>query len=295
MAPLQIGLIRSTKALLEGRGGGRLLRPWREIIKLLKKDTLRYSNGSQVIAVGSVVTLTSSLVLALVVPALTLNSIIHPDFFVIISLLTVSAISQGIVGLANGTSFGGMGSSRHLTLLALAEPTLLISIYALSISSHTTNLDTIIQLRASHPMQIISPVGILVVASLVIAVLSETGRLPVDNPTTHLELTMIHEAMTQESSGRDLAFQELASAVKLSVLSALLANLLIPWPLSSSLSIGLILSAAALGIKLAIVGVVLSAGETYLAKVRLFRVPELLAGSLALAFVAVIISGVTAK
>lgn len=293
LSPLQIGLIRATKARLEGRSGGRLLRPWREISKLMRKETIRYGVGSSIMAAASIVTLSSSLALALTVPSLLQNSIIRPDLFVIVSILTIGAISQGMVGLASGTSFGGMGSSRHLTLLALTEPTLLISIYALSIASHTTDLAKIIQLRALHPIEVVSPVGILVVASLVIAVLSETGRLPIDNPATHLELTMIHEAMTLESSGRDLAFQELASSIKLTVLTSLLANLLVPWPIDPSISLGIAPAIFALCLKIAVLSIALSVGETFLAKVRLFRVPELLAGSLAIAFIAVIVSGVT--
>jgi formate hydrogenlyase subunit 4 len=295
ISPLQIGTIRATKALLEGRRGGRLFQPWREVVKLLRKETLRYRNGSTLVAMGSVAVLASSLTLALVIPSVTFASAIPPDLFVIVSILTVNAVAQGLIGLANGTSFGGMGSSRHVTLLALAEPTLLIAIYALSIEVRTSNLASIIQIRASNPSQIVSPVGILVVASLVIAVLSETGRLPVDNPTTHLELTMIHEAMTLESSGHDLAFQELASWIKLTVLTSLLANLLLPWSIASTLSPAMIPAALFLIAKVAIIGATLGVAEVFLAKVRLFRVPELLAGSLAIAFIAVIISGVTAK
>ncbi len=295
ISPLQIGTIRATKALLEGRRGGRLFQPWREIVKLLRKETLRYRNGSTLVAMGSVAVLASSLTLALVIPSITFASAIPPDLFVIVSILTVNAVAQGLIGLASGTSFGGMGSSRHVTLLALAEPTLLIAIYALSIEVRTSNLASIIQIRASNPSQIVSPVGILVVASLVIAVLSETGRLPVDNPTTHLELTMIHEAMTLESSGHDLAFQELSSWIKLPVLTSLLANLLLPWSIASTLSPAMIPAALFLIAKVAIIGATLGVAEVFLAKVRLFRVPELLAGSLAIAFIAVIISGVTAK
>lgn len=295
ISPLQIGVIRATKARLEGRRGGRLFQPWRELTKLLRKETLRYRNGSTLVAAGSIAVLASSLTLALVVPSITFASAVPPDLFVLVSILTVNAVAQGLIGLANGTSFGGMGSSRHVTLLALAEPTLLISFYALSIEVHTSNLASIIQIRATNPIQIVSPVGILVVASLVIAVLSETGRLPVDNPTTHLELTMIHEAMTLESSGYDLAFQELASWIKLAVLTSLLANLLVPWSIASEVSFAMIPAAIFLIAKVAILGVTLGVVEVFLAKVRLFRVPELLAGSLAIAFIAVIISGVTVK
>ena len=294
ISPLQIGIIRATKARLEGKGGGRLAQPWRELIKLFKKETIHYKSGSAVVEIGSIAVLGSSLTLALVIPSITLATVIRPDLFVIVSILTINAVAQGLIGLASGTSFGGMGASRHITLLALTEPTLLISIYALSITDHTTNLASIVAIRSNYPIRIVSPVGLLVVISLVIAVISEAGRLPVDNPSTHLELTMIHEAMTLESSGRNFAYQELASWIKLTVLSALIMNLLVPWPIAPRLSLEVIPSAIILLSKVALVGSLIAVAEIFLAKVRLFRVPELLAGSLAIAFIAVIISGVTA-
>jgi formate hydrogenlyase subunit 4 len=166
-------------------------------------------------------------------------------------------------------------------------------VYALSLSSGSSNLALIVTSRLAAPAEIISPVSVLALVALVIAVMAETGRLPVDNPSTHLELTMIHEAMLIESSARDLAWLELGSWLKLSVLLGLVANLIIPWGIATTanpvaLGIGIV---AVVG-KVFFLGVLLSIGEVFLAKVRLFRVPELLAGSFVLAFLAVAVSAV---
>ena len=165
--------------------------------------------------------------------------------------------------------------------------------YALSLSSGSSNLALIVTGRLVAPGQIVSPVSVLALVALVIAVLAETGRLPVDNPSTHLELTMIHEAMLIESSARDLAWLELGSWLKLTVLLGLVANLIVPWGVATmadplAIGVGIVTIIA----KVLALGILLSVGEVFLAKVRLFRVPELLAGSFVLAFVAVAVSAV---
>jgi formate hydrogenlyase subunit 4 len=204
------------------------------------------------------------------------------------AVLLLGTVALALVGLDAGTAFGGMGSSRHMTIAALVEPTVLLAVYALSIPVGSSVLSRIVDARLADPASVVSPVSLLALLALTIAVVAETGRLPVDNPATHLELTMVHEAMVLESSGRDLAWLELGSWLRLAALLGLLTTLLAPWGVVTHVSApGLLLAAVALTAKLALAAGLLATVEVFLAKLRLFRVPELLAGSFVLAFLAV--------
>src|SRR5664280_661469 len=187
-----------------------------------------------------------------------------------------------------GTAFGGMGASREATIIALVEPTLLVAIFALSVPVGSTNLGAIVTSTLNDPAQVFSPVSLLAAVALIVVIVAETGRLPVDNPSTHLELTMVHEAMVLEYSGPDLAMVELASAMRLTVFLGLLANLFVPWGIATSGSVPVIaMGVLAFVVKVAVLGTALAVGEVFLAKLRLFRVPELLAGSFVLGLLAV--------
>lgn len=293
IAPLLVGVMRQVRARLEGRAGAGVWQPWRDLRKLLGKEPVRARGSSWILRVGPLVLVISSLVLAALLPLVTTvaERLVTGDLFVVVSVLLIGAVALALVGLDAGTAFGGMGSSRHMTVLALVEPTLLLAIYALSIPTGSSDIATIVEARLEDPSIIVSPVGLLATAALVIAVIAETGRLPVDNPSTHLELTMIHEAMLLESSARDLAWLEFGSWLKLGVLLGLVGNLLVPWGIATSTdALPVLVGAAAAGAKVLLLGVVLAAGEVLLAKLRLFRVPELLAGSFVLAFLAVAVS-----
>jgi formate hydrogenlyase subunit 4 len=210
------------------------------------------------------------------------------DLFVVVSVLLVGTVALALLGLESGTAFGGMGSSRHMMIAALVEPTVLVAVYALSVPVGTTALSSILQARMSDPTTVISPVSLLALVALSIVVLAETGRLPVDNPATHLELTMVHEAMILESSGRDLGWLELGSWLRLTALLGLVVNLALPWGVAADLGVGAtVIATLAFSVKLLIAGSMIAAAEVFLAKVRLFRVPELLAGSFVLAFLSV--------
>jgi formate hydrogenlyase subunit 4 len=181
-----------------------------------------------------------------------------------------------------------MGASREMTIAAIAEPTIALSIFGLAVGAGSTNLGRIVAETLAHPSAAISPGHLLGFAALFIVMLAETGRLPVDNPSTHLELTMIHEAMTLEYSGRYLALLEWASAVRLLIFFSLLANMFAPWGVATTLTpVALGMAAVALVAKLAALGIVVALLETRIAKLRLFRVPELLAVSFVLALLAV--------
>jgi len=290
LSPLLVGLMRQVRARLEGRVGAGVLQPWRDLRKLFAKESLQADGTSWVMAVGPVVLVASSALVCVLVPLV--GTVAFPfvpdDLFVMVSVLLLGTVALALVGLDSGSAFGGMGSSRHMTIAALVEPTVLVSVYALSIPVGSSALSAIVHGRLVDPASVAAPVSLLALVALFVAVVAETGRMPVDNPSTHLELTMIHEAMVLESSGRDLAWLELGSWMRLGALLGLVASLLAPWGIASSVTlVTLVVGVLALVVKLAVLGSALAAGEVFLAKLRLFRVPELLAGSFVLAFVAV--------
>ena len=290
LSPLLVGMMRQVRARLEGRAGAGVLQPWRDLRKLLAKEPLQAAGTGWVSVAGPTVLIVSSLLVCAMTPLLgtvTFTSV-PDDLFVVVSVLLIGTVAVALVGLDAGTAFGGMGSSRHMTIAALVEPTVLVSVYALSIPVGSSVLSQIVEARLDDPASVVSPVSLLALLALAVAVVAETGRLPVDNPSTHLELTMVHEAMVLESSGRDLAWLELGSWLRLGALLGLLSTLLVPWGIATELSAGgLLLASGALVAKLATVGALLATVEIFLAKLRLFRVPELLAGSFVLAFLAV--------
>lgn len=290
ITPLLVGVMRQVRARMEGRVGAGLLQPYRDVRKLLAKEPLRAEGSSIVLITAPLVLLVSSLMVVALVPLVTTAYIpsIPSDLFVVVSLLLIGTVALALLGLDSGTAFGGMGSSRHMMIAALVEPTVLMSVYALSIPVGSSTLSRIVLARGADVTRVVTPAGLLAVVALVVVVLAETGRLPVDNPSTHLELTMIHEGMILESAGRDLAWLELGSWLRLTALLGLVVNLALPWGLADTAQpLALLIAVAALGAKLLVASGLIAAAEVFMAKVRLFRVPELLAGSFVLAFLAV--------
>lgn len=232
----------------------------------------------------------TTLVVAAIAPFVGTTSALGPaaDLFAVVALLALGAVAIALGGIDTGTAFGGMGASREVTILALVEPTLLVAIFALSVPVGSTNLAAIVSSTLADPARVVSPASLLAAVALVVVVVAETGRLPVDNPSTHLELTMVHEAMVLEYAGPDLALVELGSAMRLSVYLGLLANLFVPWGIATGPGVlAPAVGVVAIVVKVALLGAALAVAEVFLAKVRLFRVPELLAGSFLLALLAV--------
>lgn len=290
VTPLLLGVMRQVRSRLEGRVGAGVLQPYRDTIKLLQKQPMRAAGSSVVLVGAPIVLLVSSLMVVGLVPLITTASLltIPSDLFVVVSLLLVGTVALAVLGLDAGTAFGGMGSSRHMMIAALVEPTVLMSVYALSVPVGSSTLSTIVAARGADAARVVTPAGLLAVVALVVVVLAETGRLPVDNPSTHLELTMVHEAMILESAGRDLAWLEVGSWLRLTALLGLVVNLALPWGVAPGAEpLSLLVAVAALVAKLLVAGAIIAAAEVFMAKLRLFRVPELLAGSFVLAFLAV--------
>ena len=173
----------------------------------------------------------TTLLIAAIAPLVATGSPLDPvaDLFAVVGLLFLGTVALTLAGIDTGTSFGGMGASREITIAALVEPTILLAVFALSIPAGSANLGALVANTLDHPGQVASLAGVLAFVALVIVIIAETGRLPVDNPATHLELTMVHEAMVLEYAGPRLALVEWASAMRLTVLLALLANLFLPW------------------------------------------------------------------
>jgi formate hydrogenlyase subunit 4 len=290
LTPLLIGVMRQVRARMEGRVGAGALQPYRDVRKLLAKEPMRADGSSVILVAAPLVLLITSLMVVALVPLVTTATIpsVPNDLFVVVSILLIGTVSLALLGLDTGTAFGGMGSSRHMMIAALVEPTVLMSVYALSIPVGSSTLSKIVVERGVDVTRVVTPAGLLAVVALVVVVLAETGRLPVDNPSTHLELTMIHESMILESAGRDLAWLEVGSWLRLTALLGLVVNLALPWGLASNAQpLGLLVAIVALGAKLLVAGGLIAGAEVFMAKLRLFKVPELLAGSFVLAFLAV--------
>jgi formate hydrogenlyase subunit 4 len=290
-APLLAGMMRQIRARLEGRAGAGMGQPWRDLRKLARKQPITPEGTGWAFRLAPLLLAATALVAAAVVPLVATDSPLNgaSDLFAVVALLALGSVALILGGLDTGTAFGGMGASREATILALVEPTILVSVFALSVRAGSTNLATIVTSVAENPWAVLSPVSLMAAAALAIVTIAETGRIPVDNPSTHLELTMIHEAMVLEYAGPDLALIEWASAARLTVLLGLLASLFAPWGIATA-DVGplpLLLACLALMAKVAVLGALLAAGEVFMAKLRLFRVPELLAGSFLMALLAV--------
>jgi formate hydrogenlyase subunit 4 len=295
--PLLMGLMAKVRARAEGRVGAPIYQPLRDLRKLMTRESLRAQHSSVVLAAAPLMVLGSTTLAVAISPLVTTHPLwsSSADLLVIVYLLLTGSITMALAGLDAGTAFGGMGSSRAITIGALAEPALLVAVVALSIQAGTSNLPAIVARTLGHPVWASSPTRLLAVVAFVIVIFAETGRLPVDNPATHLELTMIHEAMILEYAGSDLALVTLGAAMRLGLLFALLVNLFAPWGVATGASLlGLLMAGTVLALKMAVLAVGVSLIELHSAKLRLFRVPELLAGSFVLAVLAVI-TGLVAR
>jgi formate hydrogenlyase subunit 4 len=290
LAPGLVGLVRLLKARLQSRRGAPVWQPYLELRKLFAKEVVISSNASWVFRGAPYVvfatTLAASFLVPLVAVPLPFDGI--GDLLALVYLLLLGTFCLALAGLDPGSAIGGMGSSREMTVAALAEPTLALAIFALALGAGSTNLGQIVARTMADPSAALSPGHLLAFGALFIVTLAETGRLPVDNPATHLELTMIHEAMVLEYSGRYLALIEWAAAVKLLIFFSLLSNLFVPWGVAAALTpAALGLAVVTLILKLGVLAAALAVFETRVAKLRLFRVPELLSVSFVLALLAI--------
>jgi formate hydrogenlyase subunit 4 len=288
--PLILGVMRKVRSVLEGRNGASILQPFYDLRKLAARERTRPEDATWIFSASPVVLVSSALVLGAFTPLASLHVLLSSrvDFVVVLFLLLLGSVALLLSALDTGTAFAGMGSSRAAMIGAMSEPALLVAILAMSLGAGTSNLARLVNAGVATST-IAGPARILALVSFFIAILAETGRLPVDNPATHLELTMIHEAMVLEYAGPDLALITLGESMRLVLLVGLFANLALPWGVATHANaLGLAIGVVAVSFKVALVAVAVSIFEVSTAKLRLFRVPELLAGAFLLGVLSVI-------
>jgi formate hydrogenlyase subunit 4 len=292
LAPLFTGFVRKVKARLLRRQGPPLIQPYRDLVRLARKEVVLAESASWLFRVIPYLVFAATWVAASLIPTFRTGLLFSwsADLIAIIALLGNARFFLALAGLDVGTSFGGIGSSREVMIASLAEPAMLMVVFTLALIAGSTQLSTIAQFMASPEVGLRVSLG-LGLLGLVMVAIAENGRIPIDNPATHLELTMVHEAMVLEYSGRHLALIELSSSLKLILYVSLLACLFAPWGIetadaaASALAIGI----AAYAAKLALGGFLLAVFETSIAKMRVFRVPEFLGAALMLGLLATLL------
>lgn len=285
MAPFATSLVKKLKARLQNRRGPPLLQGYRNLAKLFAKQPVLASQASWLFRAAPYVIFAATALAAAIMPVILVATPLTSaaDIIALVALLALARFFTALAAMDVGTAFGGMGASREMTFAALTEPALLMSIFVLSMVAHSTNMTAMIDAVLNTGLGL-RPSLAFALAALILVIIAETGRIPVDNPATHLELTMIHEAMILEYSGRYLALVEWANQIKLLLFATLLLNLFFPWGMAghpTGLAM-LIATVAWLG-KLLVLFVLLTNFETWMAKMRIFRVPEYLGLALLLA------------
>ncbi len=285
LAPLLTGLVRKVKARLTRRRGPPLVQPYRDLARLLRKETVIADNASWLFLAAPYLIFAATWVAAALVPtfAAGLQFSWTADLIAIVALLGSARFFLALAGMDVGTAFGAIGASREMMLASFAEPALLLTIFTLALVSGSTQLSAVAAALAGPEAGLRVSLGLALVALVVVA-LAENARIPVDNPSTHLELTMVHEAMVLEYSGRHLAMIELAAALKLLLYLSLVICIFMPWGLASegAGAAALLTGLASYLAKLAAGGVLLGVFETAIAKMRVFRVPDFIGTALML-------------
>lgn len=277
-APAFVGWIRMVKCWFQGRTSPSLFQPYRDIVKLFSKDVVLAENASWIFRFTPYLVFGATVLMAGIIPILSVDLPLSAtaDVIALVALFALARFFTALAGMDIGTAFGGMGSSREMTIASLAEPAMLMAIFTVSLISQSTSLSQIVTVLGHGPLVLRPSLAFALLAFILIA-LSEAGRVPVDNPATHLELTMIHEAMILEYSGRHLALIEWAGMMKLFIFSVLGIALFFPWGIAATGNMFAIIPAFIfLIIKLVFIGIGLVLIETGLAKMRIFRVPEFL-------------------
>jgi formate hydrogenlyase subunit 4 len=292
LAPLLTGFVRKVKARLVRRQGPPVLQPYRDLLRLLRKEAVLADNASWLFRVIPYLIFAATWVAAALVPTFATGLLFSwsADLIAIIALLGAARFFLALAGMDIGTAFGGIGSSREVMYATLAEPAMIMIVFTLALIAGSTQLSTIASLMLSSSVGLRVSLGLALIALIMVA-LAENARMPVDNPATHLELTMVHEAMVLEYSGRHLAVIELAASLKLLLYMSLIACVFVPWGLATpgTGAGALLIGIAAYAAKLAVLGFLLAVFETAIAKMRVFRVPDFLGAALMLGLLATLL------
>lgn len=281
-APLVQGIIKKSKALMQGRPGPGIAQPYYDLVRLFRKDMVVSETASWVFRAAPYIVFTSTVAVAMIVPVVTTAGPfpLMGDVIALIYLFALGRFFVALAGLDAGTAFGGEGSSREMTVAILVEPTMLLCIFTAAISAGSTNVSMI----AAKLEVIYSPSHVLALSAFIVAIVAETGRIPVDNPDTHLELTMIHEGMVLEYSGRYLALMEWAHFMKQMMLFTIAVALFFPAGIAQdSDAVSLLISFCVYLAKMAALALLMAFIESARAKMRFFQLPSLLGGAFVLA------------
>jgi formate hydrogenlyase subunit 4 len=291
-APMLTGLIRKIKARMLRRVGPSVIQPYRDLARLMRKEVVLAESASWLFRVIPYFIFAATWVAASLVPTFRTGLLFSwsADLIALIALLGSARFALALAGLDVGTSFGGIGASREVMIASLAEPAMIMIVFTLALVAGSTQLSTMAGFMESPAVGLRVSLGLALIALVMVAI-AENARIPVDNPATHLELTMVHEAMVLEYSGRHLALIELSAALKLLLYISLIACVFAPWGLAGP---GAGLGALALGVlaylgKLAAGGFLVAVFETSIAKMRVFRVPEFLGATLMLGLLATLL------
>jgi formate hydrogenlyase subunit 4 len=286
-SPLVNGVIKKLKANMQGRIGPGVFQPYYDLHRLFRKDMVVSTVTSWLFRVTPTIVFVSTAAAALFVPVVTTKTAfgIMGDVIALIYIFAMGRFFMALAGLDAGTTFGGEGSSREMTVAILVEPMMMLALFTAAISAGSTNIAQI----ADAPGAVYSPSHLLALSAFFVAIIAETGRVPVDNPDTHLELTMIHEGMILEYSGRNLALMEWAHSVKQMVLFTLAVDIFAPVGLMhAGGGITLIPALGVYALKMLVLAVLMAAVESSRAKVRFFQLPSILGGAFVLAFLSLV-------
>jgi len=292
VSPFIVGLIRKVKARLQVRRGASVFQPYADLAKLFRKQPVVSTTTSWIFTATPYIVFASTLAAGLLVPVFLSSTPLNfaGNIIALVYLLALGTFFLMLAGLDAGSAFGGMGSSREAIVASLTEPAMILSIFAIALTAGSTNLSTIVHKTALLEGIVIDPTPhLMALAALFIVAIAETGRVPVDNPATHLELTMIHEAMILEYSGRYLALVEWAAGLKLVVFLTLIANVFAPWGIATTLEpTALGIGLATYLLKVSGLAVLIGVLESMFAKLRLFRVTDLLGVAFILALLGLV-------
>jgi formate hydrogenlyase subunit 4 len=292
LAPALTGFVRKVKARLLRRQGPAVVQPYRDLARLMRKEVVLAQSASWLFRVIPYLIFAATWTAAALVPTFKAGLMFSwsADLIAIIALLGSARFFLALAGLDVGTSFGGIGSSREVMIASLAEPAMLMIMFTLALIAGSTQLSTMAEYMLSPDVGLRVSLGLALLALTMVAI-AENARIPVDNPATHLELTMVHEAMVLEYSGRHLALIELTASLKLLLYMSLIACLFAPWEMAAPGApvVALAIGAVAYAGKLAVGGFLLALFETAIAKMRVFRVPEFLGAALMLGLLAALL------
>ncbi len=286
-SPLIQGIIKKLKAHMQGRVGPGIFQPYNDLIRLMKKEMVVSRVTSWVFRVSPYIVFASTVAAAMIIPVITTRSPfgVMGDVIALIYILAAGRFFMAIAGLDAGTAFGGEGSSREMAVAILVEPMMMLSIFTAAISAGSTNIARI----AGAQDVVYSPSHVLALCAFMVAIVAETGRIPVDNPDTHLELTMIHEGMLLEYSGRYLALMEWAHFMKQMLLFTLAVDIFFPVGMAATTELpGLALSFGIYFMKMVCMAFLMAFVESSRAKLRFFQLPSLLGGAFALALLSLL-------